>query len=268
MPFFSVVPCEEIKDAYGEQLSLTNWRPSTKLVCKWNQRHALVADILGNRREWPHATGFNKPVAVSATISGSGESKTYDGSIQLLQYEEAMVQVNYDTLAIQRGNSSDDGGDDQSGIYDAVSESFEPDVEFMNLDHKLFKWADGSSLLRNESPGKRVLRAKLVRTYYGLQYLPLSMITKIGYSNNADYFSRLLGITFPAETLLVGAPSSSRSIRSDGFYGWNLTLTFSIKEEGWNKFWRQDTGQYENLHNLDGSIYYNYPPTYIGDLVH
>lgn len=261
MAFFSTVDCQEVHDEpQNESPSLDNWQTQVTLSCAWNQRYNLIADVLGNRRVWPYFSGANAPRALSATMSPRSVTGTkVPGSPQLLVYEKARVRFTYGQIQVGPTNP-------QPGelAYDAISETMEPTVEFMNLDHKLFKWgsATGTPLLRDESPGRQVARMKIVRTYYGLPSIPSEILTLLGKCNDSAVSSQLLGLTFPAQTLLVGSPRPTRNIKSDGTYVFTLTTSFSYKQEGWNKFYRSDTNDYESIYDKDG-IVEPYPPTNI-----
>jgi len=79
--------------------------------------------------------------------------------------------------------------------------------------------------------------------------------------NSAAYFSRLLGLTFPAETLLYGPPDSQRRITANASEppAWTLTHKLVYQASGWNKFWNPRTGKYDKIYR-NGVEYKNHPP--------
>ena len=263
MAFYSNVPCAEVEGSYSESFGVGSYSPSIDLICLWKDRHALVADIIGNRRVWPHIGG-DAPRAVSSTMAPLGpKGDVVVGSEQLLVYEKAIVTINYELLQF---TPTGGGGAEP---YDAISESLVPKVEYQRLDHKKFRWgsASGPPLEREESPAKKLFRMDLSRTYFGLQVLPNAILTQLGDCNESDYTSSLLGLTFPAETLAVGGSNMSRTIKSDGSFGWNLTVNFSMRQEGWNNFWRAETSTYEKIYIAGGDEYENVPATDISGLL-
>ena len=241
MSLYSSITCYEEHGTATETRTLEDWTASVVVRCDWANRHSLVADVLGNRREWPHAA--NGPVAQTATINPA--PTRYGVTGQCINYIDALVTINYGTEK-----------------KDLISESLEPTAEFITLDYKRFRWgaANGTPLIEGEAPGKLVRGLSLVRTMYEVPApLPISLIELPGSVNDANYTSTLLGLTFPTETLLYQPPNLSRTITTAGTDGFTLTLKFMYKKEGWNKFWRHETQQYERIFMVDGGQYDNYP---------
>jgi hypothetical protein len=65
----------------------------------------------------------------------------------------------------------------------------------------------------------------------------------------------LLGITFPAQTLLFNPPTINRKITTAGAQAWTVACRFSYRASGWNKSWRAATQQWEQVYyrNPSGS---------------
>lgn len=253
MATYSSITCCEEFGSQQENRTLSDWSPSVVLRCAWSSRHALVADLLGNRREWPHGTG-DKPRAVSASIVPFPSTEVGTITGQSHNYDDALVTVNYSSNVES----------------DLVSESLEPTVEFQILDYKRFRWGSGSGdpLLEGEAPGKQLRGLNLVRTFYGLSSLPTEILTGVGKVHNASYVSSLLGLTFAADTLLFVPPSLNRTITTAGSRGWTATVKFVYKPETWNKFWRASSGAYESIYLAgSGSAYESYPPANLSALL-
>lgn len=226
------------------------------LRCSWADRHAIVEDILGNRREWPHGSG-EKP---RAHRIGVVPAPSCDGNVvlgQCISYDEALLTVDYSTDTEE----------------DLVYESLEPQIEFITLDYKQFRWgsASGDPLIEAEAPGKQIRSMVLNRTLYDVEGpLPNSLLTLMGTCNRDEYYSQSLGLTFAKETLLYAPPSMSRTITTNQVEGWHINFKFPFQEFGWNKFWRADTQSWERIYvagtggsgsgsGAAGDIYYNYP---------
>lgn len=243
MSIYSAIPCAEVHDSAFEAFDiLSGMRAGVDLICGWADRHELVADILGNHRPYPNSSFPNPPQAVHAAIKPEPGSYVEIG--QSCYYSRAVVTIDYD-----------------SAIKDLLSESLEPNAEFIIHDHKQFVWGfDGNPLLEGEAPGKIVRGLNIVRTNYEMASIPAAVLTSVGCVNNATYNSAILGLSFPAETLLYNPPTTSRVITSTGTEGWTLTQKFSFKPDTWNKFWRAKTGFWEEIHIVGtGVVYKNYP---------
>lgn len=244
MAVYSAVDCAEEHNTVSEDFDIeTGMSAQVTLRCAWNDRHALAADILGNSRIYP-GTGFaSPPQAATASIVPGGECAVTVG--QGLVYDHALVTVGYSTK-----------------IKDLISESLEPNIEFITQDFERFRWgaADGDPLLKGEAPGKQYRSMNLVRTLYNLSAMPAAVLTAIGEVNEDEYTSAILGFTFDPETLLYQPPQLSRVIRTNGSDGWTLTMKFSYKPQGWNKYWRAKTQDWDSIFLVDPpGEYKNYP---------
>lgn len=246
MAIYSAIDCAEEHGSAEENYDAASGSScSVVLRCAWAERLLLVQDIMG--RAWPNFPGA---WANRATIRGDGA--TYLTVGQGCEYSTALVTVNYGT-----------------DVKDFISESLEPTAEFQIQDHKGFRWgaANGDPLLEGESPGFLHRGLNLVRTLYRLPAIPASVLTSVGKTNDADYTSALLGLTFAEECLLFQPPSMNRTFKTDGSEGWTLQLKFNYKENTWNKFWRAKTNAWEEIHKIGGGQYEPYPPADFSELL-
>jgi hypothetical protein len=256
---FSTVACAE--EAYTRQERYdaeSGLAASVVLRCAYSNRHLLAADILMNRYAWPFGGWSVAPRASSAAIVAERQSGgPADG--QAMNYTgDALVTVNYTT-----GKAGDPTSED------LISESLELTAEFITQDHRNFTWgnvAGGDPLTEQEAPGKQKKSLSLVRTFFQLPSIPVSILDLPGSSNDDDYTSALLGLTFPEETLLFVPMGMSRTIKSNGTAGWNLTISFPYQPGGWNKHWRAKTGLNTAIWNKNlGAVHKNFPPDDFSD---
>lgn len=260
---YSTVPCaEEYQSATSQHDTLTGKvTASVTLRCYFNDREALVADILGNRRVWPKWSGANAPVATTAVVRDA--PGTYATVGQLITPGNSLVTVNYGTLEHAA-----------VGAFDVVSESIEPAAEFQTLDYRNFRWGatDGPPLKKGEEPGKLNVKVMLTRRIFKVP-LPLHalVMSAIGSCNLASYASPLLGITFAAETLLYMEPSIERTLNSSGVSSVNLTQKWMFNPNGWNKYWRAETESWSFIYPINrtagGAAYKSYPPLNVSALL-
>ena len=260
MAFYSAFPCWEIDNTAKSNAGLNGNAASVVLGCAYADRFLVGNDILQNRRVWPAGTGTGAPRAVDVQITGFGLlTNTQAGSPQLLDYGEARLNVTYEPLSGEVPENPEEAG------YDLLTEGFETQVDGKRLDHTAFLWKSASGAADQLEPGDapviQVRRMRLTREFYGLAVLPTYVLNFVGKCNNAAYFSNILNLNFPAETLLFGQPVASRTIRTDGSDGWNLKLSLSYKEEGWNKFFRMQTNDYDTIvRKWDSGDVEIYPP--------
>lgn len=254
MPDYSIIACNEIADSQQEGVSLKGGQTATvKLICTWENRHLLQADLVGNQRPWPHGGFTVPPICVSTTCVGLPGTAFYQDG-QAGYYAEAEVTANYST-----------------DIVDLISETLEPNTEFLTLDYKRFRWgaANGLPLLEGEAPGILYKNMNIVRTVYNVPELPAAILTCMGCCNVASYSSAMLGLTFPAETLLFNPPSPTRTITNMSSGNWTLGLKFSYKPNGWNKFWNAKTQTWLRFYEVtSGLVYNNYPLADFSDLLY
>lgn len=244
--YSSVIPCAEEADTQTETYnSETGAECSVVLRCAFADRHALVEDIVGGRMGWPHGTYVKPPQAFSASIKPASSQAGLTVS-QSIEVPDALVTVNY-----------------SSKIEDLVSDSLEPSTEFLTQQFELFCWgsATGDPLVEAEAPGRLVRGFNLVRKLLRVDPpLPAVLLDGPGGINDAAYTSTLLGLTFPVETLLFGNPSIERTIKTDGSATTNITLKFTYKKQGWNKYWRAKTQTFDSMFVRDGAEYKSYEP--------
>ncbi len=237
MAIYSAVACTEDFGTQKESRTFDDWKASVTLRCPWLSRHPLVNDLIGNQREWPWGSG-ERPRVVSTSFVPFKTQFTVIG--QGIVYKDAVINVSYSTK-----------------VTDLISESIEPNAEFLTLDFHGFRWgaAVGVPLNEGEAPGFLLRSLNLVRTLYHLDSIPSVVLSAVGQVNDADYFSDLLGLNFPQGTLLYTPPTMDRTITTAGSEGWNLTLKFAYKPQGWNKYWRAETQTWTNIFIAGGAQY-------------
>lgn len=217
------------------------------LACPWNNRLAVIQDIMGYGVYYPRY-----PLALALPINASITGFSREGSTANLR----MVVPDNARITIQYGQGKSKS---QSGV-DIFSESLEPSFEFITLPFDKFRWAnptDGDKLIADEAPGKLIVGFDYVQTRYQLSSIPTAILNP-GIVNQSTVFAATLGISFAPQTLLYMGSVPSRTIKSDGSAAWNMTSRFSFRAQGWNKFWRAKTQNWEQLYLYKGSSYNNF----------
>lgn len=251
MGVFSSVDCCEMHGTRQGTHTADKSEYSVQLKVSEDDRENLIADLFDNA--WPSDSD-----ARVVSIEERPIASNYTVDDQEIVYPETILTVKY-------SNNPDDGSEPTTGTppdgADRLSESLTPNVEFITLDYKRFRWgsANGDVLIEAEAPGKQVFSTALVRTHYGVTTLSNTVLSEIGKVNASAYTSALLGLTFEIDTLLYAPPELSRTIKSTGASAWTLKLTFLHKPTRWNKFWRADTAAWDDIYRLGGMLYKNYP---------
>lgn len=249
---FSTVACAEVFGTARENWTMTGRTAQVTLRCTWANRYLLMADILGNYRPWPYSAGLYPSGA--SFIAGR---ESYTGNGQGMDYEDANIQFSYGIP----------GSKDIPDPTTLASESLEPTVEFLTQDPRNYKWETASAnpnvsqkLKEGEEPGKLHRGLRLVRTLYNLTAINSNILTLPGKVNSTSYVSALLGLTFPADTLLFIPPQISRTYTTAGASAWTVQLGWEYKENGWNKYWRQETQAWDYIKVVaTDTRYYSYP---------
>lgn len=227
-------------------------KASVTLRCAWGDRHNLVADVVGGRRQWPGGAANVIPVATTASIQPvmSPDDPAVDGSV--IKYLEALVTINYTTE-----------------VTEVVTESIEPTTEFVTLDHRFFRWGSGSGmwLREEEAPGLLVRGINFVRNELEVTSIHDDTYDKIGSVNNAPIVTTILGRTFATETLLYAPPTINYSKDSAGVTKFQVTKKFTFNQNGWNKYFRPFTNSWEFIYPAGGaSPHKSYPPADLSNL--
>lgn len=243
MPDYSIIACSEEHNTASLTGDFTSgWSGSVTLRCAWSNRLALIADLVGNRRPFP-GTGLTiPPQCTSASCVPDGGAFSADG--QTIVYSEGLVTANYSTE-----------------IIDLVSEVLEPRTEYRTMDYRRFRWgsATGDALLESEAPGMLMKSFDISRTLYQITSIPALYLTAGGHCNNASHTSALLGLTFPAETLMFQPGSIQRTITTAGASKWTVNMKFLYNPNGWNTYYRAKTQTWTRQYLAGGSVWYNSP---------
>lgn len=244
----ATISCAEesksMQESYDDDKGIM--KASVVLRCAYEDRHLLVADVCGTRLPWPKGAAGAVPRALTAAIVPvETPSSTVATANGLIAYEEALVTVNFTTE-----------------IKDVASESIEPTIEFLTLDHRNFAWGSGNGqpLTEEEAPGRLVRGINFVRTEYDQTLLPAELLSLIGSVNDAAVTGSILSLTFATETLLYAPPSITYKQDSTNTVKFEVVKKFTYNQNGWNAYYRGSSASFQRIYRRGSSTpYNNYP---------
>jgi len=237
------------------------FRGSTAFKVAWADRHTFRRDVLGGMRTTDEGLVYYMPM-LYPDINWAAAHETYiepmaapvGSSRNILQYEYAKIRVEFasrDTLPSMQ----------YSEIL-TVTESIEPSAEFITLPNKSLYWSTGKTneLEVDEAPAAMIRMIDWVYTIHEAPFISAAVFNLIGCCNNANVSSQSLGWVFPPETLLYSYPSLTREFTTSGAHAWEITMRFTYREQGWNRFPRRGKGlTFERIYDENDNIVYLYP---------
>ena len=266
-----------------EELSRDNgWVAHLTYQCDWVDRIQLAIDKLtangGLGETYPHNTLHNARACSAKIRPASGQMYTVAGT--LAQYEHAHVTITYKTPGRNQ--------DQQPETSNLINETLEGHAQGLTLDYRKFGWfgpkdTKGVWLTQDEAPFKIVRDLDYCVSVHNVINLPTQILQLSGTVNDSTIFSPTLQLSFPPETLLFADPVLTRKYSLDQGQGsWTVSYRFNIQfnydnsntPQGWNSFWRADTGQYERIYQNMGTSaspnwqqYYLYPTASLSGLL-
>ena len=254
------VDYEELAGSPRERISNEGVYVERYLKCDWADRITLAREILGywetmsmvidGTIHWPVFVPPDRYVpdgntdlyfvyAYDVSIEPYNTPPKTDG----VGYNQAKLTVYYKTQEYQLIDNDE--------VY--ITESLEPASEFLTLDRRGLYFGTGATAVRLEDANMEVptVICRMMDWVYTIHRIPHLYAEGFDYQgtvNSAAVYSRALGMTFPAETLLCGNPTGHREIARTGDFHWTMTYRFTYRNngtiaspKGWNHFPRTDS---------------------------
>ena len=250
---YSSVDCTEEFGTATESYSIDgHFEAQVVLNVEGADKDDLISDLLTNQRPWPN-TGFTvKPKAHRcSTRQFFSEDAPVSGQQNFPAATGYQVTVYYTT----------------NPDVQLISETLQPEFEFVLLDHRYFRWSSGAPLVEGEAPGLLQPGVTLIRQYYKSAALPTLFLSAGGKVHNASFISSYLGITFGSETLLYAPDPAVQSLTMGGASGFDFALKFHYRPQGWNTFFRASTNAWESIYNSAGTQVKPYTPADLSSLL-
>lgn len=240
---------------------LGEFTATRKVICDWSDRVQLLLDIGGSWEglSYPYpegpvdGDGNSTAFAFSVTTAPLPAEQRQDDALTAIaqqsvaEYDKAVLTLLYSNRGIQWSNSRK--------LF--ITETLNPFTIHDTVPRDKLFWADGDQV--DMLPGK---------IFYGLEYtltlhfavaVPASLLNLVGCCNS-NTIQIGMGLAFAPQTLLFEPPAVKRSSGMGISEAWEIRFTYKYKPDGWNKFWRPETGQSEFTYLADGvTQYVQYP---------
>lgn len=224
-----------------------------RLLVGWNDRYELMARFVNFETPYLHLTeefGHDGHGVLCRDVSVEPFRAKITGTTftnlpnRLASYESAVVTIKFGTLRTDQGQRILTTTADPRGRGDVISESIEYNVETMQLDPSLFRWAsDNAPLSQDEAPSKRIVGFDYIfRRHNSLTINPEAqrLIDHVNDEPIRPMSPLLRGMVFEKETLHFVKPSYTRTVGAAGQQQIDQVFRFAYRANGWNQFWRGD----------------------------
>jgi len=230
-----------------------------KLRCAWASVDTLANELVAVANcVYPYNTSGAVLEAV-AYEPLPGAKAGYSGNTTKASYEQAIVTARYSTSGPRH---------DGSNFY---MERLVPFIEFAPSNTGGLYWSTGAPVA--------VTLSTIPHPHVGLNYtltyfrypigagLPGAWFTAAGCLNTGTMATKLMGYTFPAETVLYRGVATSYSLSSSGAVEFRADLAFTFSPrpaangtpQGWNAQWDALRGGYYLVQNAAGTTVKQFP---------
>lgn len=230
--------------------SLTDIIAEVTLEAPYELAAQICADMVGNAVPWPKFSfGRAIPRCIKADPSPAPNDNYIAGVGGTIQYTTAHIRATFSLKA--------------PDPEDLFVETIEQTAEFMTMDNKRFRWGskNGDPLLENEQVGRLMYQTVLSRRFFRLPQLPPGIYDLGGHVNENEYHSQKYDQTFAPETLLFIPPRTEESFTTDGSEGFALECQWVYKPQGWNRYYRAKSQEWEEIWDFDNDEKFKQYPT-------
>lgn len=244
-----------------------------RILGPWSRRYAIIDLFVSNWEPYPHQTAEFGIDVLNALRAVSGTAKPFGGMIDPINvpggsiaiYEKAIVEINFGIPQI--GVPVLTNVSNPRGRGDIISETFEPTTEYLSLNPDDFRWklgeGQGRNLTEQEAPSKSEDGMEYLFTRHNIDTIPVAAWSHKNCVNDDRLYPLsppLLHLRFDKETLLYRGMRAQRTADKDlATVKMSMTYRFSHREAGWNKFYRGDTGTWDEIvRKSDGIVHKNF----------
>ena len=243
---------EEVVPSPTEAYDEESFSATRTVKCAWDDRHDFARELRGwIEGNWPnfvvHLPHRYPPVpgafVRSVGLKGQAKSGAEGSDTERISYADgyAELSVGYSTKGQGEGSNS---GDDPITL---ITESLEPAAEFISLSGKKLAFVappgDPNSEPAEDNDVTILARSvEWVYTIHQITVMPAAFLNLVGFVNEYPVISHSLNFTFDSEVLLYQGATPRRIITTEGAEAWEMTLRFTARRFGWNKWWKPGPG--------------------------
>jgi len=228
-----------------------------KLRCAWASVDTLANELVAVAN---YVYPYNNSGAVLESVAYepmAGAKASYTGDTTKASYEQAIVTARYSTGGPRHDNSH---------FY---MERLVPFLEFEAVPAGGLYWSDGRAITIQHIPHPHV-GMNYMLTYFRWPIgagLPAAWFTAAGCLNSGTMATKVMGYTFPAETVLYRGVTTTMSLSSSGAVEFRADLAFTFSPRigpggtalGWNAQWDAKRGGYYLVQNAAGTPVKQFP---------
>lgn len=237
-----------------------SFRATRTWLCDWADRYFVKNKLTENGGEqYPYGDGEGGTDAYcqSVSITPFENATTVDPLTGLCVYDKAKVVAQY---GFRNASVIQPNPENPQELF---SETWEPTIELMALDHRMFRWnqpyyipktydASGQvtawqsqyALTAEQAPSRQMHGAVYTYERHNLSQVPTSLQDLEGTINQFSIVTKTFGRTLPAEScLLLPTPIDVAWFVVGGWLVKKVRTTLRIHFRNipsWNKFWRPD----------------------------
>lgn len=263
---------EEMAGSPVEERNFMRASATMRLKGPWTQRYGIIDSYVNSWKPYPHQVYGGAGISADQALRAvAGSAKPFGAATDAIDVPGGSINV-YDFALVEIKFGIPEIGvpvltltSDARGRGDVISETFETWAEFQSLDHELYKWKLGPQrdLSEQEAPGFQVNGIDYLFTRHGISTIP-SIAIESNVVNDSIVYPlsppmKLLG--FGKETLLYRGMRAQRTAdRNMATVKMSMTYRFSVREGGWNRFYRGDIDAYDEIvRKSDSGVHKNFP---------
>lgn len=239
------------------------FKATMEAICAWRDRVQLAKEFAGNVYQtfdrtvrtdpWTYPYGMSGqivpgnpvPLGTPPVVMGvevfpleGGKLTASTSDDRLATYEKAKLLVTFRVPTWKKLLNPIAQAAGQTN-YEYVSEQLEPSAEFLTMPGAKLWWDAAKTLpvSDEEAPGRIIRMMEWTRTRHRVIKLAPAIFDFAGCTNSKAVESERYGRSFASETLLYRPPRLEPVVMPDGTKCWDIVMTFSYRQEGWNKYW-------------------------------
>lgn len=234
-----------LKCAWADRLTLADQLQTAYQVAQ-SGRVYRIGDL------YPHKSGVY--VRSVSSIRPAGKSST-GANAKTAAWSDAMLTVEYEERQFNPNASADSSDSSSDPAFVIATETFETSAEFLTLPNQTLYWdnAQAEPLKDLEVPTRIIGMGDWAYEFDAESELDQDLADNTGYCNSGALTAPTLGLNFAAETLLYRGLRVRREIVLGSNTVRRVSLRFTYRPSGWNKFFRSGEQTAQVVYDSSGT---------------